>query len=128
MEFDSQRVWANARNATTEDLLDRATVFRSALEPAALPIILKELKSRGVSAEAVVEHEEARGEVVYDATGIARKCFDCTKPAVVCEWGWHRLFDKLPLFPRVFFRCQEHRRQPTDQQSVADKARSPDAS
>src|SRR5256885_174553 len=60
MEFDLQRVRANVRKASTEDLLDRATVYRTNLEPAALPVILEELKARGVTADAIVRHERDR--------------------------------------------------------------------
>jgi len=109
MEFDLQRVRANVRNASTEDLLDRATVYRAGLEPAALPVILEELRSRGVTAEAVVAHEGSRQPALYDDTGTAITCQRCRKPAVVRQWGWHRMFGKLPVFPRPFYLCNEHR-------------------
>lgn len=109
MEFRLDRVRANVRNATTEDLLDRATVYRAGLEPEALPVILEELKVRGVTPEAIVRHEEARKAVVVDPAGTARPCAQCHKPAVAREWGWHRMFGKLPLFPRPFYLCEEHR-------------------
>ena len=109
MEFELERVQENVRQATTEDLLDRVTVYRAGLEPEALPVILEELRSRGVTAEAIVHHEEARQGVVYDESGTAQKCTFCAKPAVTREWGWHRLFGRLPLFPRTFYLCEEHR-------------------
>jgi len=109
MEFELERVQENVRQATTEDLLDRATVYRAGLEPEALPVILEELRSRGVTAEAIVRHEEAREGVVYDETGTAQKCTFCHKPAVTREWGWHRMFGRLPTFPRTFYLCEEHR-------------------
>ena len=112
MEFDPQRVRANARAASTEDLLDRATVYRAGLEPEALPLILEELKSRGVTAEAVVRHEETRREVVRDERGVARVCARCRKPAVTREWGWHWVKGKVPVFPRLFYRCEDHRTRP----------------
>ena len=79
------------------------------LEPAALPVILEELRSRGLTPEAIVAHESARGTVLYDETGAARTCQLCRKPAVVKEWGWHRMFGRLPLFPRPFYLCEDHR-------------------
>ena len=109
MEFDLQRVRENAQRATTEDLLDRATVYRPALEPEALPVILEELRARGVTAEAVVAHETARRGVVSAPDGAARRCSWCDRPAVTREWGWHRLFGKLPLFPRPLYLCEVHR-------------------
>ena len=109
MEFDLERVRANVRKAGTEDLLDRITVYRPALEAAAVPVILEELMARGVDAEAILAHEQARGEPVLDAAGAARPCARCRKPAVVLEWGWHRWFGRVPVFPRRFYLCEEHR-------------------
>ena len=36
MQFDIQRVRANIRQASTEDLLDRVTVYRAEMEPTAV--------------------------------------------------------------------------------------------
>jgi len=108
MEFDLEPVRANVRNATTEDLLDRVTVYRAGLEPAALPLILEELRSRGLTPDEIVTHEGVRGRVLYDETGTARKCHRCYKPAVVREWAWHRMFGWLPLFPRLYYLCEDH--------------------
>jgi hypothetical protein len=109
MEFDLARVQANVRTAATEDLLDRATVYRAGLEPEALPVILEELRSRGVTAEAIVRHEETRQGAVRDPAGVARLCAHCRKPAVTAEWRWHRMFGKVPVFPRRFYLCADHR-------------------
>jgi hypothetical protein len=111
MEFNLDRVRNNVRSATTEDLLDRATVYRAGLEPEALPVILEELQSRGVSPDAVVAHEEGRFGVMYDESGAARQCQHrwCRKPAVTIEWRWHRLFGKVPVFPRKYYLCEDHR-------------------
>jgi len=110
MEFNLDRVRNDARGATTEDLLDRATVYRAGLEPEALPVILEELRSRGVSPDAIVAHEEGRFGVVYDESGAARQCQEhwCRKPAVTAEWRWFRLYDKVPVFPRRIYLCEEH--------------------
>ncbi len=35
LEFDAERVTRNVRDATSEDLLDRITVYRDGMEPAA---------------------------------------------------------------------------------------------
>src|SRR3954470_18759196 len=110
MEFNIDDVRANVRKSSTEDLLDRATVYQAALEPEALPLILEELKARGVTAEAIVEHERRRRSVAVDERGVPHKCSECLRPAVVQEWGWHQLFGKLPVFPRLFWRCKVHRR------------------
>jgi hypothetical protein len=109
MEFDLDRVRANVKKATTEDLLVRATVYRAVLEPEALPVILAELRSRGVSAEDVLRHEGSRRGAVLDRAGVARKCAKCDKPAVTCEWGWHYWFGKVPILPRPYYLCEDHR-------------------
>lgn len=107
--FDIERVRANVQKASTEDLLDRVTAYRSALEPAAVEAILEELRRRGITAEAIVQHDVARRQTIADANGHARMCTFCAKPAVVSGWGWHRLFGKVPVFPRLFYWCDEHR-------------------
>ena len=43
LPFESERVRKNAREATTEDLLNRVTVYRGDMEPEALKIIEAEL-------------------------------------------------------------------------------------
>jgi len=110
MEFNLERVKDNVRAASTEELLDRATVYRAGLEPEALVVILQELRTRGVSADDIVAHEKSREDAVFDETGTAQLCSRCRKPAVVREWGWHWMFDRVPIFPRLFWRCQEHSR------------------
>lgn len=122
MEFDIDRVRANARTATSDDLLDRVTVYRSGLEPAALAVIFEELRSRGLDPEAIVRHEESRTGVLRDGTGAGRPCARCRRPAVVRVWGWHRVFGKLPVFPRVFYLCEEHRprARPVERSSPAE--------
>ena len=109
MDFDLDRVRLNVRESSTEDLLDRATVYRAGVEQDALAVILEELRTRGLSATAVFEHEQARAGVLFDETGTARVCARCPKPAVDQQWVWHRLFGKLPLFPRYVFLCDDHR-------------------
>src|SRR5262245_49520354 len=43
MRLDLEKVRANARAASTEDLLDRVTVFRDGLEPEAVAVLEEEL-------------------------------------------------------------------------------------
>jgi hypothetical protein len=109
MHFDLDRVRANVAQAGTEDLLDRVTVYRAALEPAAVPVILEELRSRGLAADDILDHERARAAAVRDPAGVAVPCARCRKPAVTREWGWHRLFDRIPVFPWQFYLCADHR-------------------
>ncbi len=110
MNFDPKRAEANARAASTEDLLDRVTVYRADLEPAALPIILTELRSRGVDAASIVAHEVELGDVLCDATGSPRPCSFCRRPAIEVRWAWHRMFGKVPLFPWRYRWCEIHNR------------------
>lgn len=110
MYMDLERVRANVRQAATEDLLDRATVYREGMEVEALDIIEQELRSRGISRDAIAEYERKRREETwFDAQGVALMCHRCRRPAVVETWGWHRLWGRLPLFPRRFAWCAEHK-------------------
>ena len=108
MEFDLERVRRNVQKATTEDLLDRATVYRSGMEPEALPVIEAELAARGVTVEQVEAHLQARTRALTREDGTAVKCSLCWKPAIAMGWGWHRLFGKIPVFPRLFRWCEDH--------------------
>jgi hypothetical protein len=110
MRFNRERVQKNVKAATTEDLLDRATVYREGMEPEALDIIEAELRSRGVDDSQMETHGERRqGEVRVGAGGFATRCSFCSGPAVAQGWGWHRLFGKVPVFPRFLSYCDKHR-------------------
>jgi len=110
MKPDLERVRANVREATTEDLLDRATVYRGGMEPETLEIIDAELRSRGVTPEAIVTHETVRGVgLVKGPDGLPRVCARCGRPATWEGWKWGRLWWLLPLFPRWAALCDEHR-------------------
>lgn len=105
MQFEAERVWANVRQATTEDLLDRITVYRAGMEPAAIRIIEAELERRGVDADAIEAHDCQRAqEAILRDDGTAQSCRFCARPAVVEGWGWHWLSlmiwgKRRPLFP-----------------------------
>ncbi len=110
MKLELDRVRANVRGATTEDLLDRATVYREGMEPEALEIIDAELRTRGVTPEAVAAHEQGRaGGLVRGPEGQPRTCVKCHRPATWEGWVWGRLWWVLPLFPRQAACCEEHR-------------------
>jgi hypothetical protein len=108
LELNLERVKANVQKAETEDLLDRATVYRDGMEPAALELIDSELRARGVSAADIAAHRERRARTIYAADGLPRKCEECSRPAVVRRWGWHRIWGSLPVFPRLLSYCEEH--------------------
>jgi hypothetical protein len=109
LDFDPQRVLVNVRQADTQDLLNRATVYRDGMEPDALPIIERELHDRGVTSAQIEEYHERMNRQVIQCEGIAVRCSFCNGPAVAEAWGWHRLWGKLPLFPRRLYYCLEHR-------------------
>jgi hypothetical protein len=108
--FDRERVSANVRQASTEDLLDRAAVYSEGMEPEALDLIEAELRRRGVTRQAQEEHAERhRGRSrLPEVEGAAARCSFCDRPAVERGWGWHRLWGLVPVFPRRFRYCAEH--------------------
>ncbi len=60
MELNLERVRQNAHSASTEELLDRVTVYRNGMEPAAIEVIEDELARRGVSEEQIRDFEATR--------------------------------------------------------------------
>jgi hypothetical protein len=107
--FNRERVLANVRSATTEDLVDRVTAYRAGMEPEALDIIEAELRARGVAADQIDAHaERCRRETLQLPDGTAAKCSFCYRPAVARAWGWHYLWGLVPIFPRPFRYCREH--------------------
>src|SRR4051794_17195727 len=119
MHYDRERVRENVRQAETEDLLDRVTVYRAHMEPDALYVIEDELRQRGVTAADIDTHARRReGAGLCDDGGMPARCSFCARRAVVRLWGWHRyqgrwlpraLRGRLPLFPRRFCYCDAHR-------------------
>lgn len=114
LRFDPQKVERNVERATTEDLLDRVTVYLSGMEPEAVEIIERELARRGVLPEAVEAHAASRRQagLATDATGLPRICVICREPAVEMRWSWQKLFRLIPIFPRRQAFCALHRRGP----------------
>ena len=118
LSFNAERVRTNAQQATTEDLLDRITVYRAGMEAEAVDIIERELRGRGVNIDAIDAHaEQRRGETMPHGDGPATKCSFCDRPAVAEGWGWHwlawpprtRVRRLVPLFPCYFRYCAEHK-------------------
>jgi hypothetical protein len=108
MHFDLKPVAEFIRNADTEDLLDRVTVYREAMEPAAVDLMENELWRRGVTPEQVSDHAAERAEVVRRADGSAVRCVYCDRPAVSRRWGWHRLWGRVPIAFVPLARCEKH--------------------
>ncbi len=105
MRFNLERVKANVQAATTEDLLDRVTVYREGMEPRALDVIERELAARGVTRADIEAHAGARPTLEGD---VPPTCSFCHRPAIGERRGWHRLFWLIPFFPRVLRYCEEH--------------------
>jgi hypothetical protein len=109
LEFDLDRVTRNVQEATSEDLLDRITVYRDGMEPLALEIIEAELENRGIGREEIDAHASHRSvRMIPLVDGTALPCSFCNRPAVEQRWGWHRLWGYFPVFPRYLAYCELH--------------------
>jgi hypothetical protein len=114
LRFDPVRVEADVRRASTEDLLDRVTVYRAGMEAEALAIIEAELSRRGVDAADIEAHARSRAaDALPLPDGTAVRCTFCNRPAVYQGWGWHRVWGLVPVFPRYFSYCALHRSAPS---------------
>jgi hypothetical protein len=110
LKLDPQKCLAEMQRAETADLLDRVTAYRQGMEPAALTLMEHELNRRGVPQSAIDQRmAECGRECLFDAGGVALQCSRCRRPAVTEVRDWHRLWGVLPLFPRSFRCCSEHR-------------------
>ena len=109
LKLELKRVAEYVRSAESEDLLDRVTVYRSGMEPAALDLMEMELDRRGFSRVDIAEHGAKRSETaILLPDGTALRCNFCDRPAAMKRWGWHRLFGRLPVFPWFFAYCSVH--------------------
>ncbi|HYV39166.1 MAG TPA: hypothetical protein VE988_25995, partial [Gemmataceae bacterium] len=61
--IEIERLQKNVRESTTQDLLDRVTVYRDGMEPVALRVIEGELRGRGVSWDDIEKHGSGAREV-----------------------------------------------------------------
>lgn len=110
MRLNLKAIAENMRRAGTEELLDRVTVFRAGMEPAAVDLIEGELSRRGFGPDEIADHDRRRREtVLFHPDGTALRCSFCNRPAVVQARGWHRLWGRVPVFPRLFAYCDVHR-------------------
>lgn len=100
---------ANIRQADTGDLLDRITAYRQGMEAEAVALIEDELRRRGITDAIIEERQQAYlRECLFYADGTAMMCSFCRLPAVTQAWGWHKLWNKVPLCPRQFRYCKNH--------------------
>src|SRR5262245_41428916 len=116
--MDLGRIREDARRASTENLLDRVTVYRGEMESPAIDILEAELNARGIRSAEVEAHAAMRERdgLLRHPDGTVVRCNFCTRPATEQRWKWHRLWGWfLPLCPRLFYLCKEHDEQlPTD--------------
>ncbi len=109
MKLHLDRLRNNVQQATTEDLLDRITVYRVGLEEEAIELIEEELlKRRGITPEDIQHHAQARSECLREENGMVLECSFCRRPSVQQRWGWHYCWGKLPVFPRRLRYCYVH--------------------
>ena len=114
MLSDPERMKRNIHDAQTLDLLDRVTAFRPGLEPQAVGWIEEELVQRGISAEDVLAHaDHFSRNAIYLSDGTAARCSFCARPAVARDWGWHRFWGLVPVFPRRYYYCADHHLKPS---------------
>ncbi len=110
MHLDLEKVRIYAKKADNRSLLDRVTVFRQGMEPAAIEIIKKELLERGISPADISQHESAYKDlVIRGPEGLPRLCKKCALPAICREWGWLKVFGFIPLLPWQHLYCEEHK-------------------
>jgi len=109
MRLNLRRVAEFVRKADTEELLDRVTVYREGMEPAALDLMEGELDRRGVTRAQIEDHDATRrATAIMLPDGTALQCSFCNRPAVVRGRGWHKLFGRVAVFPRFFAYCAIH--------------------
>src|SRR6188508_2633777 len=121
MELNLKLVAEYIRKAPTEELLDRVTVYREGMEPAALDLMEGELDRRGVTRADIADHYlTQREQAILLPDGTAMRCSFCDRPAVKQARGWHRMKLRIPLigrligragipiFPKVFAYCDFH--------------------
>src|SRR5690242_2598107 len=109
MELHLRRVADFMRRGDTEGLLDRVTVYREGMDPAALDLVEGELSRRGISRAEISDHDANRRETaIMLPDGTAMRCSSCTRPAVLQKRRWHRLFRVVPVFPKMFAYCEVH--------------------
>lgn len=109
MKFDSEAVTAWIGRADTDELLDRATVFRPEMEPEAVELILAELARRGIPDAEIDGHASARlACAVVRSDGTVERCRYCGRPAAAVAWKWWKLFRIVPVFPLKMAVCEQH--------------------
>jgi hypothetical protein len=127
MHFPLREIAQYVRTAPTEELLDRVTIYREGMEPAALDHMEGELDRRGVTRAQIADHDaKQRATAIMLPDGTAKRCCRCNRPAVRDARGWHwmkvgipfigmligrgsvPLGFSIPVFPRLHAYCEVH--------------------
>ncbi|MBP3955763.1 hypothetical protein J8F10_10760 [Gemmata sp. G18] len=109
MRFPLREIAQYIRSAPTEELLDRVTVYREGMEPAALDLMEGELDRRRVTRAQIADYDaKQRATAIMLPDGTAQRCERCDRPAVYQRRGWHRTYGWLPVFRRTFYFCSFH--------------------
>ncbi len=118
MQFPLREIAHYTQTAPTEELLDRVTVYREGMEPAALDLMEGELDRRGVTRAQIAQHNAIqRASAIMLPDGTAMRCSRCNRPAVGEARGWHKMQLRIPfvalglsipLYPRLHAYCAVH--------------------
>jgi hypothetical protein len=109
LDFDPEAVRRNVRSASSEDLLDRVTAYRTGMESEAIKIVETELQRRGILAAEIEGHDADRARpVILRRQGFAYRCSYCDRPAAFRRWGWHWLWGLVPVLPCIQNYCDRH--------------------
>lgn len=109
MHLPLKEIATYTRRASTEELLNRVTIYREGMEPAALDLMEGELDRRGVTRAQIAEYDAQQQTVVLRRPdGSARRCEKCDRPAVHQHRRWHRVYGLVPVFRRTLYSCGEH--------------------
>jgi hypothetical protein len=108
-ELNLKKVAEYIRKASTIELLERFTLLREDMEPAALDLIEHELERRGWNREQINEFErENSAQILKNSEGQVLRCRKCGLVAKSRKWSWYRLWGKVPLFPYRPAFCAVH--------------------
>ena len=109
MHLDLKKVAEFVSTAETDDLLDRVTVYREGMEPAAVFLMEEELERRGIDRDQIEAHAESYEPMALrHSDGTVRRCAFCDRPAVLVRWGWLKLWRLVPILPWKVARCVDH--------------------
>lgn len=109
MKTESGKLLAHAAQMEKEELLDRVTVFRDAMQPEAVEVMEAELARRGVGPDDIHQHlRQMKHRVIHDAHGVPAQCSFCERAAVEQREDFHKLWRLIPVAKRNWYYCERH--------------------